>query len=100
MTTPEHKVKSACVKVLKTHGIWYYFPTQNGMGVVGIPDIIACWRGRFLAIETKAPGKRNNTTANQERVLAEITAHDGMAIVVDDVSQLEAYMAKECFRGN
>lgn len=98
--TPEGKVKDAVKRHLKLHGIWYYMPVQNGMGVVGIPDIIACWRGRFLAIETKAPGKRNNTTANQERVLAEIAAHDGIAIVVDDVSQLEAYMAKECFRGN
>lgn len=97
--TPEGKVKDAIKKLLKEHGIWYYMPVQNGMGVVGIPDIIACWRGRFLAIETKAPGKRSNVTPNQFRVLAEITAHDGMAIVVDDVSQLEAYMAKECFRG-
>ena len=98
--TPEGKVKEAVKKHLKSLGIWYYMPVQNGMGVVGIPDIIACWRGRFLAIETKAPGKRNNTTPNQDRVLAEILAHDGMAIVVDDVSQLEAYMAKECFNGN
>ena len=98
--TPEAKVKDAVKKYLKAHGIWYYMPVQNGMGVVGIPDIIACWRGRFLAIETKAPGKRANTTANQERVIAEIIAHDGMAIVVDDVSQLAVYMAKECIDGN
>jgi len=86
--TPEGKVKELCKRVLKMEGIWYYMPVQNGMGVVGIPDIIACWKGRFLAIETKAPGKRSNTTPNQVRVLAEIAAHGGLSIVVDDVEQL------------
>jgi len=91
--TPEGKVKEQCKLLLKTYGIWYYMPVQNGMGTVGIPDIIACWKGRFLAIETKAPGKRSNTTPNQERVLAEIAAHGGMQIVVDDPEQLLVYLS-------
>jgi len=63
-------------------------PVQNGMGVVGIPDFIVCWQGRFFAIETKAPGKRGNTTPNQKRQIAGITAALGVAVVVDDVDQL------------
>jgi hypothetical protein len=94
--TPEGKVKEDCKKLLKSFGIWYYMPVQNGMGVVGIPDIIACWKGRFLAIETKAPGKRSNTTPNQERVLAEIAAHGGLQVVVDDFRQLREYLVSEC----
>lgn len=86
--TPEGRVKDAVKKVLKRRGIWYYMPVQNGMGVVGIPDLICCWHGHFLAIETKAPGKRSQTTANQDRVLQEIRDHDGYALVVDDVQQL------------
>lgn len=93
--TPEGKVKEAVKKFLKAEGWWYYMPVQNGMGVVGIPDIIGCKNGRLLAIETKAPGKRNNTTPNQERVLGEIAAHGGLSIVVDDVAQLKAYLLKE-----
>ena len=98
MVTPEGKVKDQCKLLLRSYGIWYYMPVQNGMGVVGIPDIIACWRGRFLAIETKAPGKRNSTTPNQKRVLAEIGAHGGLWIVVDDPSQLSEYLAMESLR--
>jgi hypothetical protein len=88
MPTPEGRVKEAVRKFLKDKGVWYYQPVQNGMGVVGIPDFVCCWRGRFLAIETKAPGKRRETTANQDRVIMQIHQHGGVAVVVDDVSQL------------
>lgn len=87
--TPEAKVKQACKKLLKERGIWFYMPVQNGMGNIGIPDLMCCWGGRLLAVETKAPGKRKNTTPNQERVLGEISEHGGLAVVVDDVSQLQ-----------
>jgi hypothetical protein len=73
-------------------------PIQNGMGVVGIPDFICCWHGRFISIETKAPGKRNNTTPNQEQRMAEIREAGGVTWVVDDVKQLdelEKQLAKE-----
>jgi hypothetical protein len=75
-------------KVLKARGIWFFMPMQNGFGVVGIPDFICCWNGYFLAIETKAPGKRNTTTANQDRKLQEIRDHKGLSLVVDDAQQL------------
>ena len=89
MLTPEGRVKEAVRKFLKAKGVWYYQPMQNGMGMVGIPDFICCWRGQFIAIETKAPGKASALTANQVRVLGEIQKHDGWATVVDDVAQVE-----------
>jgi hypothetical protein len=87
---PEAVVKDAVKKELTARGIWYYMPVQNGMGVVGIPDFICCWQGRMLAIETKAPGKRGNTTANQDRHIANIQAAGGIALVVDDIEQLRS----------
>ena len=91
---PEGKVKEAVKRLLKDKGIFYYMPVQNGMGQVGIPDFICCWRGRFLAIETKAPGKRANTSANQERVIEAIWSADGWAIVVDDVEQVKDFFTE------
>lgn len=92
MTTPEGKVKDAVKKVLKKYGVWYFMPMQNGFGVVGIPDFICCMDGLFFGIETKAPGKRDSTTPNQQRVLKEISEHGGHAIVVDDAKQAEDYI--------
>lgn len=93
--TPEGRVKEAVKKVLKARDIWFFMPMQNGFGVVGIPDFICCWRGYFLAIETKAPGKRGDTTANQDRRLQEIKDHGGWTIVVDDAAQLIEYLNTE-----
>lgn len=90
--TPEGKVKEAVKRRLKDAGIWWYCPVQNGMGVVGIPDFICCWNGRLLAIETKAPGKRANTSPNQDRRIAEIKAAGGIAVVIDDVRQLDTVL--------
>lgn len=90
--TPEGRVKDAVKAWLKERGIWYYMPVQNGMGVTGIPDFVCCWQGQFLAIETKAPGKRANLSANQERQIQQIHQAGGAAVVVDDVSQLEGVL--------
>ena len=90
--TPEGRVKEAVKKLLKEHGIWYYMPVQNGMGVTGIPDFICCNNGLMLAIETKAPGMRKNLAPNQENRIAEIRAAGGTVLVVDDPQQLKDYL--------
>ena len=58
------------------------------MGAHGIPDFICCFQGKFVGIECKAPGKRSNTSALQDQQIAAIQAAGGMAVVVDDVGQL------------
>jgi hypothetical protein len=88
--TPEGKVKSAVKKLLLSRGVWFYMPIQNGMGVVGIPDFICCFKGKLFAIETKAPGKEKNVTPNQMRQMTGINDAGGVAIVASDVSHVEA----------
>lgn len=90
--TPEGRVKDAVKKLLKERGIWYFMPASNGFGKVGIPDIICCCDGKFLAIETKAPGKINNTTPNQNMRIEEIRAAKGWALVVDDAEQVKDFL--------
>lgn len=86
--TPEGKVKKAVREFLRAKDVWFYQPVQNGMGQVGIPDFICCYRGTFIAIETKAPGKLSGVTPNQQRVIDAIKAHGGLAVVVDSVDSL------------
>lgn len=86
--TPEGKVKDAVKALLKRHGIWYCMPMGTGFGASGVPDFICCIEGRFLAVETKAPGRRANTTSMQDEQIAGIHKSGGAAVVIDDVSQL------------
>ena len=93
--TPEGKVKSKCVDILKKYGAYYFFPAQNGYGRAGVPDIIACYRGHFLAIECKAGF--NKPTALQEREMAAIQKAGGSAMVVreDTVDLLQHWFLEE-----
>ena len=68
--TPEKKVKDAVCKILKQRGAYYFFPVTGGFGRSGIPDIIACYKGNFVAIECKA-GK-NKPTALQDAEMFKI----------------------------
>ena len=94
-TTPEGKVKQKVKEYLKSIGAWYYMPVSNGMGRSGCPDILVCFDGKFLAFETKAPGKINNVTPNQQREIDEITRANGLAHVVDCVEQVKEIMEKQ-----
>ena len=82
--TPEGKVKAAVRKLLVEFGIYYFSPSANGYGRAGIPDIICCFGGRFIAIECKA-GK-GVTTALQDRELAAIRTAGGMTMVVNETN--------------
>jgi Holliday junction resolvase len=83
-STPEKKVKDKVVALLKQHGAYYFFPATYGMGRAGVPDIIICHRGLFVAVECKA-GK-GRTTALQERELAAIRKANGVAVVVNETN--------------
>lgn len=73
--TPEAKVKNACRKILDAEKVWYFMPAGGGYGRAGIPDIIACVNGHFLAIECKAADGK--TTALQKREIQRIRDSGG-----------------------
>jgi len=73
--TPESLVKKNVRKLLDELKIYHFMPPANGFGRAGIPDIIGCMDGHFIAIECKA-GK-GTTTALQDRELAAIRDHGG-----------------------
>lgn len=102
--TPEGKTKNAIKNWLIAHGIipaaqvneylvrktpfdgWYYMPTQGMYSVKGVPDFIICYRGRFIAIEAKAP--QGSTTPNQDDQIEAIVQAGGRAFVVAGVGDL------------
>jgi Holliday junction resolvase len=86
-STPEAKVKARVVARLKADGAYYFYPMSYGMGRSGVPDIICCFGGRFLAIECKA-GK-NKPTQLQQHEIARIRAAGGIALVINETNMAD-----------
>jgi len=86
--TPEGKVKARLKKQLDEMGIYHFSPYQAGMGRAGVPDVIGCYQGRFVAFECKAGN--NKPTALQEREMNAIRTAKGLAFVINEenVNQL------------
>lgn len=96
--TPEAIVKNKVKKILQLQKIYHFMPASNGFGRVGIPDIIACVNGFFLAIECKA-GK-NTTTALQKMELAAIMEAGGVALVINETNIEDAAKVIDALRNN
>jgi len=84
MATPESRVKAKVSAILKKHNVYFFYPATGGYGRSGIPDVIACVRGRFVGIECKASD--NNPTALQQRELQRIIDSLGRALVVRETN--------------
>ena len=82
--TPEGKVKKQVTAILKTYGAYYFSPVTGGFGASGVPDIIACYKGRFIAIECKAG--TNKPTALQLKNLDDIDKQGGITAVINEES--------------
>ena len=63
-------------------GLTDFMHPTGGYGSSGIPDIIACYQGRFIGIEAKANGGK--PTALQLKNLNDIKNCGGQALVVDE----------------
>jgi hypothetical protein len=59
-------------------------------GTAGIPDIIACIGGRFVAFEVKVPG--NKLTKLQEITLQRIKDAKGQAFKVTSAAEVAAIL--------
>jgi hypothetical protein len=87
MSTPEGKVKNNVNKRLKPIAhLWKFMPVQTGYGIPAL-DYLLCVNGRFIAIETKAKGKK--LTTRQLQTVAELEAAGAKVFVVDDATSLE-----------
>src|SRR5258705_306893 len=70
MSTPHAKLRKEIADWLTAQGAWVHTAHMSGFGRKGIPDLLCCWRGRFLAIEVKVG--RDTPTPWQGRELAAV----------------------------
>ena len=88
-TTPEGRVKTKIKQFLKKQGVYFFSPIGGPYSTQGVPDIICCVQGYFLAIEVKAPGREKQVTDLQWHNIKAINEAGGRAIVATSVEQVE-----------
>lgn len=80
----EADVKDRIKEILKAEGAWWFMYVPTGYGVGGVPDFIACVRGRFVGIEAKFG--YNKATPLQQYQMTQITKAGGVTWVVDETN--------------
>ena len=82
----EKDIVKAIRKELESRGA-FTMKTHGSPMSAGYPDILVCYRGRFVAIEVKRPTTRHTVTARQQAFLDAIAAAGGavgVAVSVDE----------------
>lgn len=81
---------TAILRLLRRAGA-FAEKTHGSAGTrIGMPDIIACYKGYYIALEVKVPGK--HATVPQERVLEEIRTAGGWGEVVTSVAEVKGIL--------
>lgn len=79
MAQPEARLSRAILELIRARGGFAFKVHGGPMMMVGLPDIVACYRGRFLALETKMPG--GSLHGRQPYVLSRIARAGGIVRV-------------------
>jgi len=83
----EKWVKAQVVKMLKEVGAYYFYPVASGYMTIGVPDIVACVKGRFVGIECKVGS--NQATLLQQKNLLDIVNNGGISVLVNEDALVE-----------
>ena len=84
----EKKVKA----YLDSIGAWYLKTISNGYQRAGVPDLLICYKGKFIGIELKAT--RGRVSMLQEHEIRKIQAAGGYASVLrpNDFDSFKKFM--------
>jgi penicillin-binding protein-related factor A (putative recombinase) len=55
----------------------------------GLPDLVGCYRGRFVGLEVKLPTNKKGATLYQEETLKKIKAAGGLAFIVRSLADVK-----------
>ena len=90
----EREIVAAIKKYLSSLGSDVFFWKEHGSvyGTNGVPDIICCYKGRFLGLECKLPGGR--LTELQKRAIEKINRAGGVACRVESVEDVKRVIAR------
>lgn len=89
----EAALSKKIAKRIRDRGGWAR-KIPGGPTGAGLPDIVACYRGYGLWIETKLPGKEKTLTTLQKLTLDAICAAGGIARMVVSVQEVDRILDK------
>lgn len=84
----EKTITNQILKYLKNLPECFAFKEHGGLyGTSGIPDIIVCYKGKFLAFEVKT--EKGKLSKLQEMTIAKIQKANGMAFKVTSLEEVK-----------
>lgn len=83
----EKRIENSIKQWLETNNFWL-IKIQGGCNApsTGVPDILTCIKGRFVAIEVKTP--TGKITKIQQYQIDQINKSGGFSVVVTSLSEL------------
>ena len=85
----ERDIVASIMRFLKNEGSCFVWKTHGNQFSAGIPDIIACVRGRFVAFEVKQPGGK--PTIRLHRGAADKATELGITEVLISISHCKSH---------
>ena len=87
----ERDIVAAILRQLKKTPLCFAWKTHGGMyGTAGIPDVIICYSGKFVAFEVKTPSGK--LTKLQENTMTRIKNAKGQAFKVTSAAEVAAIL--------
>ena len=83
----EQQIQTKIIKYLEKQGA--YVVKVISASKAGVPDILCCYQGKFIGIEVKTPGTKDNTSKLQDYNLKKIREAGGIGIVAWNIEQVE-----------
>lgn len=71
--------------------VWWFKSHGGPMQRAGVPDLIVCYAGRFIAVEVKRPGEQ--PTSLQSATMQRISEAGGVSGVATSVDELDDLIA-------
>lgn len=98
---PETKIVKKCMALLNKKYPGFYFKTHGGpYQKAGLPDIIGVYKGRFIGVEIKCPGKEDTLTDLQSKTIRRIVLAGGVAFMATSPQQIDEILKEELNHGN
>jgi len=100
MTTSrlEGDLQRQIIRWLKRHHVWHLKVVGSAVQTGGVPDILVCYKSRFIALELKRPDGKGILADRQRAHLDRIEKNGGIGVVIDDYDKFLELMEsiEEC----